>query len=177
MAEEKKKRRGRRAYLDDFHALSNGEFVYTGKIYAYSGAKPWSRALTPLWILALLIAACLIGSGFLPASGMMGSFYVLIPWVLTFCGGASIVWALCRMTQKGPELKEYVYRATVEALPLRSVFTAVCAGVTGLAQIVRLIAGSDSMTADAVFILLMAVTVNLALLIRPRIKSTSFALK
>ena len=47
-----KKRRVRRAHLDDYKALANGEIVYTGKVYSYSGAGSWKKELSALWLCA-----------------------------------------------------------------------------------------------------------------------------
>ena len=48
MAEQKKKR-GKRAYLDDFYLDLSGNYVYRGKMYDYTGALPRKTALMKTW--------------------------------------------------------------------------------------------------------------------------------
>ena len=39
MADGKKKRRGRRAYLEDFHQNVAGEYIYTGQTHAWKAPR------------------------------------------------------------------------------------------------------------------------------------------
>ena len=164
MAEEKK-RRGRRAYLDDYKALANGQIVYTGKVYAYAGTRPRKKALAVLWLCAGPALACVIACGLMPVSGLRNTVYVLLPWVLSFVGAASVIWALCRVTHHGEELKEHIYQATVQALPVRTVFAAICAAVAALGQAVKLILDGlgEASAADICFIPLMLLAANFVL--------------
>ena len=50
MADEKKKRRGRRAYLEDFHRNVAGEYIYTGQTHAWKA--PRGKTLRKLWLCA-----------------------------------------------------------------------------------------------------------------------------
>lgn len=176
MAEEPKKRRGRRAYLDDYKALANGEIVYTGKVYSWSGSTPWNRELSFLWLCAGLPGVCVAVCGVLPVSGMMNTFYVILPWLLSFIGAGSVIWAMCRITHHGKHLKAHVFHATVEALPVRAVFTAICAAAAMAGQIAKLILdrGSETPAADACFLLLMALSVSFSAVLRPRVKALPF---
>ena len=52
MAEEQKKRRGRRAYLDDFQKTASGEYVYNGKMHYYQSEHMGrKKAIFVLWLL------------------------------------------------------------------------------------------------------------------------------
>lgn len=179
MAQEQKKRRGRRAYLDDYKALANGQIVYTGKMYAYAGGKPWEKVLAVLWLWAGVALACVITCGLIPVSGMKNTAYVVLPWVLSFVGAASVIWALVRVTHHGEELKEHVYTATVRALPVRTVFTAVCAAVAVLGQTVKLILDGpgEAPWADICFLPLMLLAAVLSGAARFGLKDFSFALR
>lgn len=171
-----KKRRGRRAWLDDYKALANGEIVYTGKMYSWSGDTPWKKALAVLWLCGGVPGVCVTVCGFLPVSGMINTFYVLLPWLLTFLGASAVIWALCRMTHHGEHLKEHVFKATAAALPVRAVFTAVCAAVAIAGQTLKLILdrGSETLAADVCFLLLMALAAGFSAALRPRVKALSF---
>ena len=175
MADEKK-RRGHRAYLDDYKALANGEIVYTGRVYAYSGSAPWGRELSALWLRGGPPCVCAAICGVLPASGMTGTFYVILPWLLSFVGAGSVIWALCRMTHHGERLKEHVFKATVEALPVRAAFTAICSAAAMAGQTVKLVLdrGSGTRLADACFVLLMALAAAFSAALRPRLKALPF---
>lgn len=171
-----KKRRGRWAYLDDYKALANGEIVYTGKMYSWSGDTPWKKALAFLWLCGGVPGVCVTVCGLLPVSGMMNTFYVLLPWLLSFIGAGSVIWALCRLTYHGEHLREHVFKATVAALPVRAVFTAICAAVTVAGQTVKLILdrGSETPAVDACFLLLLALAAGFSAVLRPRSRALPF---
>ena len=102
MAEEKK-RRGRRAYLEDFQKTATGEYVYTGKLHYYETQGLERRqALLRLWLLTGAIAAAVVVSGCVPAAGMSNTFYVLLPYAGALLSAASVVWlpegTLCATT-------------------------------------------------------------------------------
>lgn len=171
-----KKRRGRRAYLDDYQALADGRIVYTGKVYSYAGSTPWKKELFALWLRAGLSGVCVTAAGVIPASGMMNTFYVILPWVFSLIGAGSAMWALCRMTHHGEHMKEHVLRATAGALPVRAVFTAVCAAVAVLGQAVCLILNGPgrALWADVCFFPLMAMAAGLAAWLFPRSRALDF---
>ena len=171
-----KKRRGRWAYLDDYKALANGEIIYTGKIYSYSGSTPWKKSLAPLWLCAGVSGVCVAVCAMLPASGMMNTFYVILPWLLSFIGASSVVWALCRIAHHGEHLKEHIFKATVAALPIRTVFTTICGAVTMAGHIVKLVLdrGSETPAADVCFFLLMALAAVFSAALRLRIRALPF---
>ena len=171
-----KKRRGRRAYLDDYQALADGRIVYTGKVYSYAGSTDWKKELLALWLRAGSAGVCVIAAGTIPASGMMNTFYVIVPWVFSFIGAGSVIWALCRMTHHGEHLEEYVLKATVRALPVRTAFTAVCAAVAVLGQALCLILNGPgrALWADVCFFPLMALAAGLAAWLSPRSRALRF---
>ena len=179
MAEEQKKRRGRRAYLDNYKALANGEIVYTGRVYSWSGSAPWNRELSFLWLCAGLSGVCVAVCGVLPVSGMMNTFYVIVPWLLAFIGAGATVWALCRMTHHGERMEEHVLKATVGALPVRAAFTAVCAAAAVLGQAMCLIVNGTgpAFWADVSFFPLMAEAAVAAALLYPRGKALRFEIR
>ena len=171
-----KKRRGRRAYLDDYKALANGEIVYTGTMYSWSGPTPWKKALAFLWLCGGVPGVCVTVCGLLPVSGMMNTFYVLLPWLLTFLGASSVIWALCRVAYHGEHLKEHVFKATAAALPVRAVFTAICAAVTVVGQTVKLILDreSEAPAADVCFLLLLTLAAGFSAVLGRRSRSLPF---
>lgn len=121
-----KKRRGRAA-PEKFYRDLNGEYQYGGAVYRYCGDPPRARALARMWAVGGGMAAALAAAGCLGAAGTDGCFYVLLPYAGCFVAAFSAVWALVRLTAAGGELRDYVYEATVQALPGRAALTAALA--------------------------------------------------
>lgn len=135
-----KKRRGRRDYLNDFRQNAAGEYLYTGEHYAFvEQGRSRRRFLTELWLLCGGALAAAVAAGCIPAAGMDGCFYVLIPYVVGLMAAVSLCWGLGRLTAGGDPLRAYVYQETVEKLPGRAALTAAAAGVTLTGTAIHLI--------------------------------------
>ena len=124
MAEKKKRHFNRRAYLEDFHRSVSGEYVYDGATYSFSSANGMTRrqAIGVLWLFGGVLLAASVAQGCLPAESMLGCAYVLLPYGGMLVSAASAIWALARLSANRDPLREYIYKATVEALPGRSLF-------------------------------------------------------
>lgn len=158
-----KKRRGRRAYLNDFQPTAGGGYKYTGALYTYQGAeKPLRRALTELGLCCCLAACFIIVAGCLPAAGMKNQFYLLIPYACTFVSAISMVWAFGRLVSGKDPLREYVYLATVKKIPLRSKMTIILAGILLIAEIIHIviIGFENEAFSTLIFILLIILTMT-----------------
>lgn len=132
-----KKRRGRRAYLDDFQKNAAGEYIYTGKTYAWGSDR--KRSLLRLWLFAGAALCAAVAGGCIPGTGMDGRAYVVLPYVLALIGAFSLCWGVGRLTDGGEPLRGYVYDATVKKLPVRAVLTAVLAGIAFLGELANVI--------------------------------------
>ena len=171
-SEPNHKRRGRKAYLDDFQKGKNGEYEYQGSIYTYvSQGKSLTQALAALWAFSLAAFACALIAGFLPAVGTNGAFYTLIPYAATLVLLIAHVWALCRLTANRNQLREYIYLATVKRMGALSICTSIGAALTILGYCIHLImCGLDGHVFDiVVFILLMFSIFSISLCIHHRI--------
>ena len=73
------KRKGRRAYLNDFTTNLRGDYVYQGSHFHYVGETPWEKRFRKLWGLTLAMAIGLVGGGFLPAAGMQTDILFSFP--------------------------------------------------------------------------------------------------
>lgn len=141
------KRKGRRAYLNDFTTNLRGDYVYQGSHFHYTGETPWERQLRRLWGLTLAMAIGLVGGGFLPAAGMNGVLYVVVPYLASVIAGASVVWAMAKLRREG-KLRSYVYEASIRKLPTRGKVTAVFAVLAAAGEGLYLILnGSGGRTA------------------------------
>ena len=125
---DKKKRRGRRAYLNDYKLGEDGQYRYTGVQYRLRGKLPKRQVLLSLWIPAAVLIAATLGSACIPAAAMFGAFGAL-PFIGEVAAGGSAIWALAKLTPSVERPYEHVYKATVERLPRRAVVTAIFAGV------------------------------------------------
>ena len=104
MAQEKK-RRGRRAHLDDFQKTATGDYIYTGQLHPFKpGAFTRRQALLRLWLAAAGLAAVLVAAGCIPVAGMRNTFYVILPYAASLLAAASVVWLMCRLTAGGDPL-------------------------------------------------------------------------
>lgn len=121
MAEEKKKKRWGRAYLNDFRANVAGEYVYTGKHYIWKSDR--KSALLRLWVFAAGGLVCAVVAGCLPATGMEGAVWALLPYVFGLIGSMTCVYAMVRLSAAGESVREYVFDATVKSLPGRCMMT------------------------------------------------------
>ena len=177
---ERKKRAGRRAYLDDFHRSASGEYVYDGEYYTYlNKGKTRARALTELWSLAAACAAASVVSGCLSANGAGNCIYVLLPYVLEVAFAGSFIWALAQLTTGGEPLPEYIRDATIPKMPGRAAVCAAAAGLGALGEgIYLLLHGFGGKTAaSTAYLALKLVCAGLALLLRRRIKSLEWQKK
>lgn len=175
MAEEKKKKkRKRRAYLDSFQMGDDGKYAYKGAQYAFvQKEKGLRRVLAELWAMGALLAAAVVAAGCVTAPGMDECFYLILPYTAEFVAAVSVCWGLARLTAGRDPLREYIYKATVEQIPLRAGFAAICAAAVLLAESIYLILnGTDGKTAGCiVFVALQGAALGLALLLRRRIRA------
>lgn len=136
MAEKKK---GRRAYLEAFKKDEKGEYIYTGKLYAFDETHmKWKTAAIRLGAVWAVLMAAMIVNGCIPAPGMADCFYVLLPYAAQVVAAASLGTALFSMISAGNPLREYQYEAAVKKIPLRAQLSAAFAGVNMLGEIIYL---------------------------------------
>ena len=141
------KRKGRRAYLNDFTTNLRGDYVYQGSHFHYVGETPWEKRFRKLWGLTLAMAIGLVGGGLLPAAGMNGVLYVVVPYLASVIAGASVVWAMAKLRREG-KLRSYVYEASIRKLPTRGKVTAVFAVLAAAGEGLNLLLnGSGGKTA------------------------------
>lgn len=134
MADEKKKRRGRRAYLEDFHQNVAGEYIYTGQTHAWKA--PRGKTLWKLWLCAIAAIGAAVAAGCVPNTGMERRVWALIPYVLMLISSGVQGWLLYKLTDGGDPVRDYVWKASVPRLPAAGIVT----GILALASIVTEIA-------------------------------------
>ena len=153
---EENKKKKRRAYLDDFRQTTTGAYEYKGIHYVWDGGEAeWKHQMRMNWVYAVFMAAAVIGAGCLPVPSMINCVYVILPFTVCFICAVSVIWGLCRLSSGGKSLRSYVYDATVEQIPLRSIGTMIGAAATMAGEVVYLVKnGFEGKTVSAVFFLL-----------------------
>lgn len=156
MVEEKAKKKGRRAYLDDFQKNVNGEYIYTGKLHRYSTQGIGRvRALLTLWVLSLIMLAGVIVGGCVSVSGMSDGVYVILPYLLALFAVVWVVWALGRATGGKDPMRDYDYQGSVKQFGVRCVLAIVCIAAALVGEIVYLFlnGAGDTVSGSAIFII------------------------
>lgn len=140
MSHTEKPKKGRRAYLNDFHRTLSGEFVYQGVTYTFEGTKKQRMHLYyKLLGIGLVMAAAGIVSGSISAPGSLNCFYVVAPYVISLLSSFSLLWGLGRLWAGGSPLREYIYQATMDQFQPRGTLTAVSAGCALVGETVYVI--------------------------------------
>lgn len=165
MAQERK-RRGRRAHLDDFQRSVSGEYIYTGKTHPFpAGGMTRRMFLARLWTLAGVMLAGGILAGCLPAAGVGDTPYVILPYVGSLLSAVSVVWLMCRLTGGGDPLPNYIYQKTVGQFALRGILTLTfsCAALAGEVLYLALHGPGDRLPGTLGFLLCQAAVAASAL--------------
>ena len=81
----------RKSQLEYMQRNAAGEYIYVGDWYVYRGRSPRKRTLTVLWLLLGGSLGTLLLAGLLPAPGMTGRFYVILPEVFSLAACVSLI--------------------------------------------------------------------------------------
>ena len=156
MSQTEKPKKGRRAYLNDFHRTLSGEYVYQGVTYTFEGNKKQRLHLYyKLLAISVVLAAAGIVSGCISAPGTLNCFYVLLPYMISFMTSLSLIWGLCRLWAGGSPLREYIYQATMDQFQPRGTLTAVSAGCAVVGETIYVIRnGAQGMVSGMILFLI-----------------------
>lgn len=131
---KKKKKEGRRAYLNDFKMTLSGEYIYTGATYLPEGEYQKTRA--QLLAVSILTTALAVFCGCIPAEPMLNTFYVIIPFAVTLVCAARLLWAAVRLCINKLPLREYVLKQTFDVFRPFSTAMAIFSAVTVVATLI-----------------------------------------
>ncbi len=180
----KERRFEKRGYLRYIRQTADGSYVYTGGYYALAGGG-YGALLRRVFALVLPAAACEIAFGVLPNPAMtfgvvetstITSVYVVIPYLLAFALTGSVTWAALRLFTNEKPLREYIYKVTIQQLPVRCILASVSAGAVIAGETVFLIlhgAGGQTGWVIAAYGL-QACALALPLFLRAYIKNTEW---
>ena len=154
MEEKKRGKKDRHAYLNDFVRTQSGGYIYTGRVYRWGGTR--KGTLLRLWGLTAGMAVCAVAAGCIPGTGMERAVWAVVPYAVTLIAVFTCLYAVGRLSFAGSEVREYVFRGSVEALPRRCVVTAAAAIASILGEFVTLaILGMASSVGNAILLLLL----------------------
>lgn len=132
---KKSPRKNKREYLNDFVLNDNGEYEYKGIIYKINGELNIKYFVIRL----LLVVSCVIICGIIPFSGSMHAFYIIMPYIVEVGVLALLVYAFLTFIIRRKELRDYIYKKTVERFKPYSSFlmgnfglSLICVGVYSL---------------------------------------------
>lgn len=152
MAGEKKKRRGRSAYLNDFHLNEQGDYVYKGKLFGFiEKTVTYQQYLFRIGLAAVSIFLLTVTAECLPAVAMSRFGLTSIPWLGQMIAACFMAYAVWKIFWGKNPMREYIYKASVQKLPMRALFTAVFSFLTALAEAIYiLVNGCDGEAAFTV---------------------------
>ena len=171
MAEKKYK--GRKAYLNDFKKNAQGTYEYQGNLYRWNVSKEERlKELVILWIFCAGMLGALLATVCLDAPGTLNCVYVLLPAAISFIFGISVVWGMWKFTFSKNPIREYIYKATIEALMLRTVYAAILAVAAALGEMIYLVlhGAGDKVFGAVVFLLSEGIALLFTMVIRKKIR-------
>lgn len=166
------KKRGWAGKASYFTPIGANSYTYSGPLYTL---RPESRltarqASTRRLLLGGGIMVLSLLCGFLPAPGMRNTFYVILPYAGGLILAAVSLWKAARIAYwNGNDLREYVYQATVERLPMTTLASVVFAGLSIVGEgFCLLLEGAEraDLPFAIIFLLMQGVILTLALLWR-----------
>lgn len=153
----KKKKKGRRDYLNAFQKNETGSYDWEGDVYLWQGsADGLRREKVLLGVLGAVLFAASAGAGCVDAPGALNCAYVLVPYVVSFVCSVHLCWKTGRFLTAGEPVRAYVYEGTVEAIPGSAVLTASGAGLAAVGELIFVCRnGFEGRVAGFVFFLLL----------------------
>ena len=137
---EKKKRKGRRAFLEDFEKQTDGTYKYIGVVWKTKmGQEDFIKRMKVLLVLGILCLVIPLAGGFVPAEGLLNTFYVILPYTAVLVAGITILWGQASWYYHGAQLRDYVYEKTVKALPGRLMAGVICGSIACLGTTVHIV--------------------------------------
>ena len=150
---------GRKEQLSDrYQKKEDGSYEYTGDLWRYdAGMIPWKKALTRLWAFTLLSTVLQVAAGCIPATGMVRTLYVLLPYIVGFCTTLYLCYKMVELSFSDPDLKDHIYQKTLGAFDAVIIVIQIALAATAAGEIIRLfIETENSISASLAVIGLLA---------------------
>lgn len=109
-----KKRKSKKAYLNDFQLNEEGKYEYRGTMHVLDESNiSLKQVKTKVSIYALLIFACFVVSGFIKADGLMNAFYIVVPYVFGFFFDCLLTYKTFSFVLGKYPIRDYDFKATI----------------------------------------------------------------
>ena len=123
MTERKTSRRSR--YLGQFTKGPDGAYIYEGDRYIPRNTE-WKPVKRELCLYLAAAAVCVIAAGVIPSAGMIGAWYVILPYALAAVLLILLGIRMIQVTEDGGSVHAYTYEKTINWFGFYAVCITVC---------------------------------------------------
>ncbi len=117
----------------------DGSYKYIGELYCYDASEvSWKKALTRLWLCTAAAAAAQIAAGCIPETGMVSTWYVLLPYAFALCTAFYLIYKMINLPFGSSELKEDRYSKTIETFDAAVVVVQFLSVLTASTEVILL---------------------------------------
>ena len=144
-------------YYSNYIQNEEGKYDYAGKEYHYDCDIPFKRAHTVVISLLSCSLVLLIICGFLPADGLMNTFYVIMPFAISF---VSLFYECFQSFRIKEVMKDFYYDKVIEGSKTRIIIIFILIVATVIGQCIQLAFSREvkSMFFSILFIVLLVIT-------------------
>ena len=135
-----KKRRGRRAYLNDYKPDGKGGYEYRGKLYSFDGGKDAHRAYIRLSLAAAVLTLALtVVPEVLPSVPVSRYPLTAVFWLGTLFTSGLGAYYIWKTAWGGDPIREHIYNKTTARIPLFYLLLACFAFALAAEEIIYLV--------------------------------------
>ncbi len=113
------------------------EKYYKGRPYAWK--TPRKQGMRMLWQFSGISLASEIAAGFVPGVGIGSRAWILLPYIGSMVFAVIVFWTVIRISRGGDPIHAFEYGKSVEKLPFRALWLAICSGIDILGEAINLI--------------------------------------
>ena len=137
---EKKKKPGRRAYLNDFLPNERGEYVYQGRLLYFAGSDDEYKTTVRLSVAAAVLMVILtVVPEILPSVPASRFPVSAVLWLGQMVSAALTVYSVWKMFWGRNPLREYIYKKSVQRLPGQTIVCAAFSLALALEQTIYML--------------------------------------
>lgn len=126
--------------LKDYKRDANGKYVYTGDIYKVEkDKKDIDKLIKILWIIILIMFILEIIAGAIPFKGMIGTYYLIIPYGIELIMVLGILWANFYFSNGRYGLTNKQYKKSIERFQIDTIILMIFSSLSFILSIVYII--------------------------------------
>lgn len=109
-------------HLKEYKRDANGKYVYTGDIYRLEkDKKDIDKLIKKLWFIILIMFGLEIVAGAIPFKGMIGTYYLIIPYGIELIMVLGLLWANFYFSNARYELTSKQYKKSIERFKIDTI--------------------------------------------------------